>query len=191
MEDFEDGPAMSLPSPEYRELIGLFDVPAFARRARTLEDFLSRLREYCQRERTKLLEMVHMRLGQWARAATGPGDWHGEFTAPVAPLFELAGLEPPEWARQAGSFRARRDAARGLALSVDRFNRRWSAFVGKLDLLSVNEMIDRYNRYYVFEKECYLGSARLAARHFVARAMLSHADLLAEFPTLPVPQVVY
>ncbi|MBV8607897.1 MAG: hypothetical protein JO034_10615, partial [Singulisphaera sp.] len=52
-----------------------------------------------------------------------------------------------------------------------------------------NRRIDQYNRYYMLEKECCLGSARLAARHFVAREQLTHEGLLDQYPTLPVPDL--
>ncbi len=39
-------------------------------------------------------------------------------------------------------------------------------------------MIDQYNRYYVLEKECSLGSARLAARHFTPKPPLTREALL-------------
>jgi hypothetical protein len=50
-------------------------------------------------------------------------------------------------------------------------------------------MIDQYNRYYVLEKECVLGSSRLAARHFVPKARLTAEALLAAHPVLPVPEL--
>ena len=50
-------------------------------------------------------------------------------------------------------------------------------------------MIDQYNRYYVLEKECVLGSARLALRHFTAKTRLTRAALDADYPPLPVPEL--
>src|SRR5207249_10288943 len=95
---------------------------------------------------------------------------------------------PPAWAARLAPIRRRRAIARDLVASVERFNRRWARFVGELDLGPFNRMIDQYNHYYVLEKECVLGSSRLAARHFVPRARLTAESLLAQYPVLPVPE---
>ena len=52
----------------------------------------------------------------------------------------------------------------------------------------INRQIDNYNRYYVLEKECVLGSARLAARHFVPKTPLTLDELIEEFPYLSQPE---
>ena len=57
---------------EIKEMMGLFDVPAFARRGQELEETLRRLDDRCRQARAERLDMVHVRLRQWARAATGP-----------------------------------------------------------------------------------------------------------------------
>jgi hypothetical protein len=58
----------------------------------------------------------------------------------------------------------------------------------ELDLSFINNLIEQYNRYYVVEKECSLGSARIGAQHFQPRQAIGREMLLAEFPTLPVPE---
>ena len=78
----------------------------------------------------------------------------------------------------------------GLVASLNRFNRRWTEFLDGLDLEPLNRTVDRYNRYYLLEKECCLGSARLAARHFVSQARVTREALLDAHPTLPVPGLV-
>ena len=74
-----------------------------------------------------------------------------------------------------------------LIASIVRFNTRWSRFVDELGLDHVNRLIDQYNRYYLLEKECCLGSSRLAARFFTPQAPFTRDSLLEEFPRLPVP----
>ena len=59
-----------------------------------------------------------------------------------------------------------------------RFNRRWAQFLERLNLEPINTVIDQYNRYYVLEKECVMGSARLAARHFQPVPRLTTSTLL-------------
>jgi hypothetical protein len=174
---------------EMRELLGLFDAPSFARRGMEVEFGISRIHARLRRERGQMLEMVRLRLRQWAGAAIGPDDWAGAFFHPIADLWELVGAGAPVWALVAAPARRRRAIARDLVASLTRFNRRWSELLHKLDLAPFNEQIDQYNRHYLLEKECCLGSARLAARFFEPRPRLTVAALLAEYPLLPVPEL--
>ena len=84
----------------------------------------------------------------------------------------------------------KRTVARDLVASVQRFNVRWRQFLGSLNLGPANEVIDQYNKYYVFEKECVMGSARLASRHFTPVPQLSPEVLLRDYPMLPVPELL-
>jgi hypothetical protein len=186
-ESDESNPLMSTET-EINELLGLFDAPAFARRGHDLEYALARLHARCRRERGALLDMVRLRLRQWAGVATGPEDLAGAFNAPIAGLWPLCDAEAPAWAGQPAPPRRRRSVARDLVASVTRFNQRWDAFLDQLNVEPVNRMIDQYNRYYVLEKECVLGSARLALRHFTPKARLTRAALDEEYPALPVPE---
>jgi hypothetical protein len=136
-----------------------------------------------------LLDMVQLRLRQWSQAVTGPAAWSGVLTSSIEPLWPLAGAEPPEWARAPASRSRQRLIAGDLAAAVLRFNRRWLQFILRLNLEPANFMIDQYNRYYVLEKECVMGSARLAARYFTPVAPLTTQSLLADHPTLPVPEL--
>src|SRR3954467_542966 len=97
IDDIEDAPQISV-DPELKELLGLFDVPAFARRGQDLEHALARVHTRCRVQREEMLEMVRLRLRQWARAADGPEAWSAIFAAPIEPLWELTGSEPPRWA---------------------------------------------------------------------------------------------
>jgi hypothetical protein len=187
MDDPEPDIEMTVTDPEMRALLGMFDAPAFARRGADLEYGLALVRTRCARERSGMLEMVRVRLRQWAGVAAGPDDWAPPFDGPVAPLWGPAGLaDPPRWAGSPAPPRRRRAVGRDLVASLERFNGRWARFVEGLGLEAVNAMIDQYNRYYLLEKECVLGS-RLAARHFAPVEPLTAAALLDEFPPLPVP----
>jgi hypothetical protein len=193
MDEHDDEPTpIASADPELNQLLGLFDVPAFVRRGQDLEYALARLHDRCRRQRHAMLDMVRLRLRQWARAASGPTAWSTTFTAPIDPLWLLCGAEPPEWAGADAAVPPRRRLAiaRDLVASINRFNRRWSHFLEELDLEPMNKRIDQYNRYYLLEKECSLGSARLAARHYDPKPRLTHELLRAEYPVLPVPEVV-
>lgn len=175
---------------ELKQILGIFDTPAFARRGHELEYALERLRLRLARQREEFLDMVKLRLRQWAGVASGPDDWSGTFKAPVYSLYELSGADAPAWVPVPAPDRRRKTVARDLAMSVDRFNRRWRHLLETLKLDSVNRQIELYNRYYVLEKECVLGSARLAARHFQPKTSLSSESLLVDFPLLPVIEPV-
>jgi hypothetical protein len=174
---------------EVKELMGLFDLPAFARRGQELECSVRRIHDRCRTARTPMLEMACLRLGQWCSAVTGPADWCGVFATSIEPLWPLAGAEPPRWSGALGPLRRRFAIARDLRAAVVRFNRRWLHFLEHLNLEPTNSVIGDYNRYYVLEKECVLGSARLAARFFNPGSKLTKDGLLYDHPTLPVPEL--
>jgi hypothetical protein len=187
-DDEQEAPLVSV-DPEIKELLGLFDVPAFARRGQELEYTLTRMHDHCRQRREELLEMVHLRLRQWSKAATGPDDWAPEFTAPIGFLWAQSGAVEPAWAAHPAPPRQRRAVARDLKGSIERFNERWGQFLGTLNLDPANKVIDQYNRYYVLEKECVMGSARLAARYFASIPRLSPGGLQQDHSLLPVPEL--
>ena len=155
--------------PETRQMLGMFDVPAFAKRGKDLEHALLRLHARCRVSRLERLEMVHLRLRQWASAVQGPEAWPIAFEESLQPLWEQAAAPPPNWARQTASVRRCRLIARDLHTSVSRFNRLWLKHLDELNLQALNTLVEHYNRYYVIEKECFVKSARLAALHFSPR----------------------
>ena len=152
---------------EIKEMMGLFDSPSFARRGLELEEMLRRVDVRCRQARGERLDMVRVRLRQWTRVAAGTGDCAAVFAAPIEPLWTLSDAEPPQWAATSGPRHRQLAVARDLIAAVERFNRRWVDFIGSLNLGPANVVIDHYNRYYVLEKECVMGSARLAARFFI------------------------
>jgi hypothetical protein len=190
MEETDDATPLTNADPEMKELLGLFDVPAFARRGQDLEYALARLHARCRRERDGRLDMVRVRLRQWAGAVEGPGSWDSTFATPIEALWVLSQAESPAWAVIPAPPRRRRAIARDLIASIKRFNRRWTEFIDALNLDLVNRQIEQYNRYYLLEKECSLGSARLAARHFSPKPQLTREGLLGDYPVLPVPELV-
>jgi len=187
--DDEDSPQISV-DPELNELLGLFDVPAFARRGQDLEHSLDRIHTRCRVQREEMLEMVRLRLRQWSRAVEGPDRWPEVFVAPIESLWELTCSESPRWADRSAAARQQNAVARDLIASIERFNHRWRKFLESLNLGPANQAIDQYNKYYVLEKECVMGSARLASRYFTPVERLSPESLLKIYPTLPVPDLM-
>jgi hypothetical protein len=187
----DDAPPPEVVDPEMRQLLGLFDVPAFARRGHELEHATKRLLDRCHAERVRRLEMVHLRLRQWSAGVEGPESWRTTFRSSLDPLWQTADAPlPATWYRTPASPRRRRTIARDLIASVERFNRRWLDHLETLDLSTLNTLIDHYNRYYLLEKECVFRSARIAARNFTPRSHLTINDLLHHHPLLPVPALL-
>jgi len=83
-----------------------------------------------------------------------------------------------------GSAMAIRAALRDLQEALDRFNQRWRQLLAAADLTEVNRRRDEYNRYYVLEKECFVGSPRIAKLGFRPLAMVTNADLAAWLPEI-------
>jgi hypothetical protein len=187
MDATDDETPLAGTNNEMKELLGLFDAPAFARRGQELEYALARIDARCRRERAAMLEMVRLRLKQWAAVASGPETALEVFTATIDGLWPASSAPHPLWAERPAPARKLRSVARELVASLERFNRRWARFLDETNLEHVNRMIEHYNRYYVLEKECSLGSARLASRHFVPRPRLSLSTLLEAHPILPIP----
>ncbi|GAC1463050.1 MAG: hypothetical protein NVSMB9_00010 [Isosphaeraceae bacterium] len=181
----ESLPLTTSDQSDLNEMLSLFDSPAFVRRGQDVEYARRRLHQQLSRDRLEMLDMVRVRLRQWSAVATGLDDWEGIFIRPLDQLLVSAGAEPPVWAARPGTPRRRLAVARDLVASAERFNRRWLQTLDGLNLDVVNRRIDLYNRYYLLEKECVLGSARLAARHFASEPLLTCDALLAIYPTLP------
>jgi hypothetical protein len=174
---------------ETREILGLFDAPAFARRGRDVEFALAGLRGICVRERIARLEMISLRLRQWCSIAD-PGGWIGVLEQPIDDIWHLALDGDPPYADSSALPSRRLRVARDLIHSVERFNRLWLQFLEGLNLDPLNQLIEQYNRYYLLEKECSLGSVRAAARSFRPIAPLTLPVLRQDYPLLPLPRLV-
>jgi hypothetical protein len=184
------------PDGELNELIGLFDAPAYVRRARGVEEALAYLLGQARRVREQWLLMVRLRLGV-LHALVG-GDWsvlrpwladEHQFGVLESLRVELAPrlrLPPPP----TRSRRALRKALKELLGSLERFNARWMDHLRLVDLSTVNEVREGYNRYYVLEKACAMRSDVLARRGFVPLPPLDLVELEQHLPLLPLPRTL-
>lgn len=176
-----------------KELMAQYDAPAYVRRARGVEAAYQQLLDHCGRQREELLGMVRTRLGllhalagAWAALRPLLAD-----DAQVSDLRALAADLNPRLrvpVEPTTSRRTLRQALHELCESVERFNRRWQEFLDQVELGALNRLREAYNRYYPLEKECAVRSWRLARHGFQPLAPLTHADLAARFPLLPVPR---
>jgi hypothetical protein len=179
---------------DFLRIAGMFDAPAYIRRARGMDQALAHLLAGCRRQRQEWLAMPRLRLGTLYALA---GEWEA-LTPLLASSDDVAALAgsyeelaptlhaPPPITT---SSRRLRRALEELIVSNERFNARWAAYLPTVDLSAVNASREGYNRYYVLEKACAMRSDLLARLGFEPRPMLTHADLAAMLPSLPVPRL--
>jgi hypothetical protein len=169
-------------------LMAQYEAPAYIRRARGVEAAYDDLLARCRRQRAEWLAGVRLHLGA-LRGLAGDG-WAAVAAMADAGALERLRAEATAEVRPTAPVptpaRLRRAVA-ALRASVERFNRRWAAYLDQLDLGAINALRDGYNRYYLIEKECAVGSARLAALTFRELPPLTAGELSGLFPPLPVP----
>lgn len=158
-----------------------------------MEEALERLLHRCRQQRDEWLPMVRLNVGRLF-ALAGDAAALRPLLATAEHLEQLcrlhAELEPRlrVFVEATASKRALRRALTELRESLERFNDRWRAFLFTVDLTAVNEMRDGYNRFYLIEKEAVVRSPRVARQGFQPLPPLTHADLAALLPLLPVPE---
>jgi hypothetical protein len=176
-----------------KAVMGHYDVPAYVRRARQVQDVLEELLACCRGKRTEWLGMVRIRLATLHALA---GDWTAlrPYLADdrQCEIFtELFRELAPELRAPVGATTSPRLLRRSLhevCESLERFNRRWRKFLAQVNLSFVNEARDGYNRYYVLEKECAVRSAVAARQGFLRLEPITREQIATWLPELPVPQ---
>ncbi len=178
-----------------QHVLGHYDAPAFIRRARRVQEALDHLLTRCRQQRDQWLTMPRLRLGILRNLA---GDWHRlrpwlldedqivllrELEIELAARLRIR-IEPTSWERKL------QRSLRALRESLATFNRRWLEFLPTIDLTSVNEARDGYNRYYLLEKECATRSPRLARQGFQRLELFTVQELTAMLPILPIPKLI-
>src|SRR5262245_21524803 len=157
-----------------------------------MEGAFEQLLERCRRQRSEWLKMVRTRLGL-LHAHAGGWDALRPLLADDGQVTALAALHAelqPRLRVRVGpttSPRVLGRALRELRESIERFNRRWLAFLPTVDLDEVNQLRDGYNRYYLLEKECAGRSSAVARQGFRRLEPLTREGLAALLPPLPVP----
>jgi hypothetical protein len=177
-----------------KRVLGMFDVPAYVRRSLNLETEERALLGRCSALRDKKLLRVRLAVIACCQTVENVNDLmeYCEATTDAAILNSLAELVPAD-RRYFGKHMAWRSRARRrlkqLTDECARFNEHWQQVLEALDLKPLNQMIADYNKYGLFERECAMRSARLAAHGFQPRRPWSRADLERHFPPLPVPRL--
>jgi hypothetical protein len=177
-----------------KQVMGHFDVPAYVRRARSVEEALDELLVFCRGKRAEWLALVRMRLGMLHALA---GDWAAlrPYVTDDRQCETLAAMHhelAPQLRTQVESTnspRVLRRALGELCASLKRFNRRWRKLLAEVDLSTVNKAREGYNRYYVLEKECAVRSATAARQGFSRLEPMTVEQLADLLPEMPVPQL--
>jgi hypothetical protein len=177
-----------------QEIAGRFGAPAFVRRARLVETSWTQLLEHGGKLRLQRLDMVGLRLGQLLALA---GAW--EALHPLLPedadrtlLIRLHDELQPRLRmalQPSTSERVLRAALRELVEAMEIFNGHWKRWLAEVDLTPINKARENYNRYYLLEKECALGSALVARRDFKPLPPITRADVEVHLPLLALPRV--
>jgi hypothetical protein len=177
----------------FKQILSQYDAPAYVRRARQVQAAFDDLLARCRRQRDEWLHMSRLRLGM-LRALAGGWDALRPLLADEQQLHILRELEvalnprlrvPVE---PATSARVLKQALAELCESLDRFNRRWTAYLAEVDVSGVNELRKGYNRYYLLEKECAVRNARVARQGYQPLPPLMLEELASLLPPLPVPR---
>lgn len=176
----------------FQQFLAQHGGPAFLRRAQRTEQAYQALLGRCRAQRAKLLELVRTRLGL-LNARAGTWDALLPFVCDESQVALLRQLEQelaPQLKAQVTATSSPddlRQALEELNASISRFNRRWLEYLAEVDLAEVNALRDGYNRYYVLEKECAVGSLRIARQGFRRLDPVTRDTLLELFPLLPLP----
>jgi hypothetical protein len=177
-----------------QEIAGRFGPAAFMRRAKLVETTWTQLLERGNHARLECLAMVRLRLGQ-LHALAGVWEtlhpWLPE-DADRAMLIRLHDELQPRLRmalQPSTSGRVLRAALRELVEAMEIFNARWQKWLAEVDLTALNKVRDDYNRYYLLEKECALGSALVARRDFKPLARITRGDVEAQLPLLKLPRI--
>jgi hypothetical protein len=177
---------------EFQQVVAAYDGPAYARRARAVAGAFEQLLHQGRTQRDEWLSMVRVSLGTLHALAAS---W--EVVRPLVrednslevlrrlhndlqPRLRVA-LAPTT------SQRTLRAALAELIDGLERFNRRWRAYVDQVDLRPINELREGYNRWYVLEKELALHNAAAARAGFQRLPPLTADEVLRHLPFLGVP----
>jgi len=177
-----------------KRFMAQYDVPAYVRRERQVQEAFEELLQHCRRQREKWLVMVRLRLGCLQGLA---GNWDRLLPFLAGPeatavLRELESTLQPRLRApldRTSSARVLRKALRELVESIEHFNRRWLPYLQTVDPTEVNVLRERYNQFYLLEKECAFRSARLAGHGFRRLKPVTVETLAALLPPLPVPRL--
>jgi hypothetical protein len=176
----------------FQQVVGQYGGPAFVRRGQAVQRAFDSVAESCRLKRDEWLQFVRIPLGTLVALAGSVAALQESLENPrqFQTLENLVEDLQPRLRLPPAPTTSSRVLARALAEvreAIERFNQRWQAFIAQLDLQHVNELREGYNRYYLLEKECAVGSIRVARQGFQMLRPVQPEDFLKIMPLLPVP----
>jgi hypothetical protein len=172
-------------------LVEMGEEPAFLARARAPQEALEGLLRACEAKRVELLRWPRFHLAALARRVADEWVRLDPLLASREAASQLQTLRACLAASESGApdwLTTDRAALRQLVESVERYNRKWQAYVDGLDLEPVNQPRRDFNQYYVLEKACAFGSEGVA-EGFEPLPMIDRADLYRRYPLLTAPRL--
>jgi hypothetical protein len=175
-------------------MMAQWGAPAFVVREANVRLAWEKIANLCQKQRDEWLSVVRVRLGRLRALA---GDWCT--MVPLLGAEQVQGLEHlhaelrPQLRLPVAAASSERELRRAVVEFADaatRFNARWARFLPTIDLSTANDLRDKYNRYYLVEKECVVRSPQVARRGFTSLQPLTVDDLYRAFPLLLVPELL-
>lgn len=180
-------------------LVELGEEPAFLQRSRHVTEVVKQLHDQLRSQRNRYLRSPAAHLDALASRLhkdwsilgsylTKPEDFHF-----YESLFnQWKSVQKPQtvsplniWFRSA---RGNLDRFHG---AVDRFNCSWTRYLDRLDLASVNQVLEDYNVYYPMEKLCAFGSEDIERLGFNATRPVTRDELEVEYPSIVLPALRY
>lgn len=172
-----------------KRVLGLFDQPAYIRRALRVDDAVASLHQRLAKQYQEQLRPVRIALAAWHKVLAH--DPRAIKVLDETLRIRIAAMEqqlPPNPepipATTSRWIRPTRILDQLLA-SMDEFNRRWRDYIGAVDVSMIDRRIDEHNQYYLIEKECAFRSPRAAARGYRPMAAFDRRQLFERFPLLP------
>ncbi len=188
-EDIDDPLMDGEDSNMFQQFVAQGGAPAFVSRGTQVEEAFQRVLKKCEKQRAEWLEIFGLRLAT-VKALAGSFDalrfWLS--TEQIESLEELHDELQPRLRiprERTTSSKVLEKALKELQEAISFFNNRWRKYLNDFDLSKVNDLRERYNAYYLIEKECVVRSPVVARRHFEELKPVTIDDLLSHFPLLP------
>lgn len=171
-----------------KRVLGLFDQPAYIRRALRVDDAIAALHQKLVKQYEEQLRPVRIALVAWQFLVSQDPRIQGSLDD--ADRIRLQRLTDQlrgsaESAATLSRWTRPRRVLDRLFAAADDFNRGWNDYLAVVDISLIEKRIEEHNQYYLLEKECAFRSARAAARGYRPMAPFDRRQLLERFPLLP------
>jgi len=169
------------------------EVPAFLRRAQSVDEALVKLLEQCKSQRAVMLRWPWMHLCILADRLSHDWSLLGPYLADNRHVTCFEHLYV-EWkvlleakAVSSNAWRSTPRILRDFVEAVQRFNKAWNKFLVDLNLEDINHLRRDFNTHYPVEKACAFASEDVERLGFTPLDPVTIEQLHAEFPPVALP----